>query len=96
MFSLVAQVDALGRLSRLPTPQPRTDVLKEGRQPDRIFQLLDEAGKPCTAAEISARTGINYNSVMCALRRLCNLDLVARVGKTRGTTKPQTLFASKE
>ena len=92
MLSLVAQVSAL---TGTPIPPKTAYALKDGSQAARIYRLLDNSdGEAFTADEIVQATGVNYNSVMCALRRLQQLELVEQAGTVRSTTKPVTLYRS--
>lgn len=91
MPSLAAQVAAC---TGSTVPPRAAGVLVPGSQADRIYQLLDESFGAWPVKDVMSATGYGYNSVTCALRRLCDLELIERCGTQRARTRPMTMYRS--
>lgn len=91
MLSLAAQVAAC---TGSHAPPRAAGVLVPGSQADRIYQLLDDSSRPWTAQDVMSATDYGYDSVTCALRRLCELGLIERCGAQRTQARPRTMYRS--
>ncbi len=52
-----------------------------GKQTEKVFNVIKEAGKPISLRDIRVSIDVNYNTIRSTVQRLSKLGLIERVDR---------------